>query len=80
MPLGIAIAVVFFVAALAVTGPLKLWEGAVYGAALIAPATMLGVERGNVDLLRLRARSCSGSCSSGATRGPARRRSCSPGS
>ena len=51
VPLGIAIAVVFFAAALAVTGPLKLWEGAVYGAALIAPATMLGVERGNVDLL-----------------------------
>src|ERR1022692_475794 len=47
VPLGIAIAVVFFVAALAVTGPLKLWEGAVYGAALIAPATMLGVDRRN---------------------------------
>ena len=51
VPLGIAIAIVFFVSALAVTGPLKLWEGAAYGAALIAPATMLGVERGNVDLL-----------------------------
>jgi hypothetical protein len=51
VPLGIAIAVLFFVAAFSVTGPLKLWEGAVYGAALIAPATMLGVERGNVDLL-----------------------------
>jgi len=51
VPLGIAIAVLFFVSALAVTGPLKLWEGAVYGAALIAPATMLGVERGNVDLI-----------------------------
>jgi Glycosyltransferase family 87 len=51
VPLGIAMAIVFFVAALTVTGPLKLWEGAVYGAALIAPATMLGVERGNVDTL-----------------------------
>ena len=51
VPLGIAIAVLFFVSALAVTGPLKPWEGAVYGAALIAPATMLGVERGNVDLI-----------------------------
>ncbi len=51
VPLGIAIAIVFFVSALVVTGPLKLWEGAVYGAALIAPATMLGVERGNVDIL-----------------------------
>lgn len=51
VPLGISIGVVFFVAALAVAGPLTLGEGAVYGVALIAPATMLGVERGNVDLL-----------------------------
>ena len=51
VPLGIAMAIVFFVAALAVTGPLKLWEGGVYGAALISPAVMLGVERGNVDIL-----------------------------
>ena len=51
VPLGIAIAVVFLVAALVVPGRLALWEGGVYGLALIAPATMLGVERGNVDLL-----------------------------
>ncbi|HVM55864.1 MAG TPA: hypothetical protein VMT74_00285 [Gaiellaceae bacterium] len=51
VPLGIAIAVVFLASALVVTGRLALWEGAVYGVALIAPATMLGVERGNVDLL-----------------------------
>jgi len=51
VPLGVAIAVVFFVSALAVAGPLTLGEGAVYGLTLIAPATMLGVERGNVDLL-----------------------------
>ena len=51
VPLGIAIAVVFLAAALAVTGRLALWEGAVYGLALIASATMLGIERGNVDLL-----------------------------
>jgi len=51
VPLGIAIAVVFLAAALTVTGRLALWEGAVYGLALIAPATMLGIERGNVDLL-----------------------------
>ncbi|HSX22486.1 MAG TPA: glycosyltransferase family 87 protein [Gaiellaceae bacterium] len=51
VPLGVAIAVVFFLAALAVTGPLTFGEGAVYGAALLAPASMLGVERGNVDLL-----------------------------
>jgi len=51
VPLGVAIAVVFYVAALAVTGPLTLGEGVVYAAALLAPATLLGVERGNVDLL-----------------------------
>jgi len=51
VPLGIAIAVVFLLSALAVPGRLALWEGAVYGLALIAPATMLGIERGNVDLL-----------------------------
>ncbi|HET7572345.1 MAG TPA: hypothetical protein VFJ77_06725 [Gaiellaceae bacterium] len=51
VPLGIAVGVVFFAAALAVAGPLTLGEGAVYGAALLAPATLLGVERGNVDLL-----------------------------
>ena len=51
VPIGVAIGVVFFIAALAMTGPLTLGEGAVYGATLLAPATLLGVERGNVDLL-----------------------------
>jgi len=51
VPLGVAIGVVFFAAALTVAGPLTLGEGAVYSVALLAPATMLGVERGNVDLL-----------------------------
>ena len=51
VPLGIATGVVFFVAALVVPGPLTLGEGAVYAAGLLAPATLLGVERGNVDLL-----------------------------
>jgi hypothetical protein len=51
VPLGVAIDIVFFVAALAVAGPLTLGEGAVYSVGLLAPATMLGVERGNVDLL-----------------------------
>jgi hypothetical protein len=50
VPLGIALAVLFFVSALAVVGPLTLGEGAVYAATLLAPATLLGVERGNVDL------------------------------
>jgi Glycosyltransferase family 87 len=51
VPIGVAIGVVFYLAALAAAGPLALGEGAVYGAALLAPATLLGVERGNVDLL-----------------------------
>ena len=51
VPLGIAIAVVFYLAALAVAGPLLLWEGIVYAAALLASATSLGIERGNVDML-----------------------------
>jgi hypothetical protein len=49
--LGVLTAVVFFLAALAVAGPLTLGEGAVYAATLVAPATLLGVERGNADLL-----------------------------
>lgn len=49
--LGVAIAVVFFAAALAVAGPLTRGEGVAYAAVLLAPATLLGVERGNVDLL-----------------------------
>ena len=49
--LGVLTAVVFFLAALAVAGPLGLGEGAVYAATLLAPATLLGVERGNADLL-----------------------------
>jgi hypothetical protein len=51
VPLGVAIGIVFFAAALAATGPLTLGEGAVYSVGLLAPATVLGVERGNVDLL-----------------------------
>lgn len=51
VPLGIAIAAVFFLSALAVAGPLTLGEGAVYGAAVLSSAPLLGVERGNVDML-----------------------------
>ena len=50
VPLGILLAVVFFVAALAVTGLLTVREGVLYGIALCSPAVMLGVERGNPDL------------------------------
>jgi hypothetical protein len=51
VPLGVAIGVLFYIAALAVAGPLTAGGGLVYAAALLAPATLLGVERGNVDLL-----------------------------
>jgi hypothetical protein len=52
VPLGIATAIVFFVAALAVI-PRNAGanEGLFYGLALCSPSIMLGVERGNVDLL-----------------------------
>lgn len=52
VPLGIVIAVLFLTSAIAITprdGP--LWKALVYGAFLCTPAIMLGVERGNVDLL-----------------------------
>lgn len=50
--LGIFIAVVFFAAAVYVLprGATST-EGAIYGLALCTPAVMLGVERGNVDLV-----------------------------
>jgi hypothetical protein len=53
VPLGIALAVVFYASALLLVGRLTLGEGAVYASALLAPATLLGVERGNVDLALL---------------------------
>lgn len=51
VPLGIALGVIFYLAALLVPGPLSAREGVLYAALLLAPATLLGVERGNVDLL-----------------------------
>jgi hypothetical protein len=51
IPLGVAIGVLFYIAAVAVAGPLSIGGGLVYVAALLAPATLLGVQRGNVDLL-----------------------------
>jgi Glycosyltransferase family 87 len=51
VPLGIALGVIFYLAALLVAGPLSAREGVLYAALLLAPATLLGVERGNVDLL-----------------------------
>ena len=48
--LGVALAVLFLVFALVVTGPLTAYEGLLYGIALVSPAVMFGVERGNPDL------------------------------
>jgi len=49
--LGVALGIVFYLAALLVPGRLSPREGVLYAALLLAPATLLGVERGNVDLL-----------------------------
>jgi hypothetical protein len=50
--LGIVVAGVFVVAALAVVPPgASTKAGLLYGAAVCSPAVMLGVQRGNVDLL-----------------------------
>jgi hypothetical protein len=49
--LGVLTAVLFYLAALAVAGPLSAGEGVIYALGLLAPATLLGVERGNADLL-----------------------------
>jgi Glycosyltransferase family 87 len=49
--LGVLIASLFYVAALLVTGPLTLGEGLLYAVMLLSPPVLLGVERGNGDLL-----------------------------
>ena len=49
--LGVATALVFFASFLIVIGRARPLDGLVYAAALCSPAVMLGVERGNVDLL-----------------------------
>lgn len=49
--LGVVLGFVFYIAALLVPGRLSAREGVLYAALLLAPATLLGVERGNVDLL-----------------------------
>ena len=51
VPLGIALGVVFYLAALLIPGRMTAREGVLYAALLLSPATLLGVERGNVDLL-----------------------------
>ena len=52
VPLGLLNAAIFLIAAIGVFDPKSGLGGAVfYGAALCSPAVMLGIERGNVDLL-----------------------------
>jgi hypothetical protein len=50
-PLGVGVALIFYVSLLALVGRLTFLEGAFYSLLVCSPATMLGVERGNVDLL-----------------------------
>jgi hypothetical protein len=51
IPLGILEALVFLAAAFAlIPKAAPLIDGLVYGAAIVSPAVMLGVERGNVDI------------------------------
>jgi hypothetical protein len=51
VPLGVGLALVFYVSLLVLVGPLTLQEGGFYSLLVCSPAVMLGVERGNVDLL-----------------------------
>ncbi len=52
VPLGLLNAAIFLIAAIGVFDPKSgLGGAALYGAALCSPAVMLGIERGNVDLL-----------------------------
>lgn len=49
--LGVGVGAVFYLSLLAALRPLNLLEGAIYGLILISPSLMLGVERGNMDLI-----------------------------
>jgi hypothetical protein len=49
--LGVVIDVTFVAAAMAFLGNRPNWQGLVYGIALISPAVMMGIERGNNDYL-----------------------------
>ena len=51
VPLAVAMAALFFAAFLILMGRATIWEGLLYSAALTSPAVMLGVERGNIDLI-----------------------------
>ena len=49
--LGATSDIAFIVAALAFLGKRPAWQGLIYGAALISPAVMMGIERGNNDYI-----------------------------
>jgi hypothetical protein len=53
VPFAVFSAFAFFASVLWLVGRLRLWEGVALAIALCSPAVMLGVERGNVDLLVL---------------------------
>lgn len=49
--LGLAIGLVFFLCVCAVIGELSAWDALVYAAILCSPSVLLGVERGNTDVI-----------------------------
>jgi hypothetical protein len=51
VPIGVGLALIFYLSLLLLAGRLTLREGAFYAFLLCSPAVMLGIERGNVDLL-----------------------------
>ncbi len=50
-PVGVVLGALFLAAVLWMAGPLLWWQGLLFGAALLSPPIMLGVERGNIDIL-----------------------------
>ena len=51
VPVGVGLALIFYLSLLVLVRPLTFQEGSFYGFLVCSPAVMLGVERGNVDLL-----------------------------
>lgn len=51
VPMGVGLGLIFYLSLLVLVGRLTFREGAYYSFLVCSPAVMLGVERGNVDLL-----------------------------
>src|SRR5688572_8599299 len=49
--IGAVIGVIFLACAFTYVGRLKLWQAVVYGIVICSPSVMLGIERGNSDLI-----------------------------